>query len=204
MRHNHEEGIIIVSTPCLTPCLFSPRSARFIAPVLTLILVAGCGQQEYEELVTRRISELRNPTTPSTPEWEDFTSQTYGYAIEVPAKPTVTTQTQQGTEKLAMRVADTSYEVQFVEGVHDSLETAAASVRDLYSSAGFAISSTTEEDVNGLKATKMQFAKVDTGDAAMVQVVFLSNTQQTCSMAVIGSDYAPNDAERFFQSFSPN
>lgn len=188
-------------------CFSRQCPLRCPLPGLAIVVafVMGCGQAEYDQLVTQRISYLRNPPLPTAPEWLDFASPNFVYNIEAPVEPEVNAQLQDGTEQLTMQMASVVYQVQFVEGSDQtSLETAAKATQDLYVVMGYTMDSINEENVNGLPCSRMKFTKAHSGDTAIVQVFYLADKQQTCAMAVVGKDYSQDDAARFLESFVMN
>lgn len=188
-------------------CFSRQCPRRCSLPVLAVVVavVMGCGQAEYDQLVKQRISYLRNPPTPTAPEWMDFASPNFGYSIEAPVEPEVNAQLQDGTEQLTMQLASVVYQVQFVEGTDQtSLESAAKATEDLYVVLGYTMASINDENINGLPCSRMRFTKTRSEDTAIVQVFYLADKQQTCAMAVVGKDYSQDDAARFLESFVIN
>ena len=181
------------------------RLVRRLVIVLPIVFLLGCGQAEYDQLVNKRMAELRAPPEPAAADWLEYSSTNFAYQIEAPVEPQVNAQLQNGTEQLTMQLGKTTYQVQFVEGTNlTSLEEAAQAMQDLYAGQGFAMISTNEEDVNGLNCAKMEFTKSHGSETALVQVFFMADKQQTCAMAVVGKDYSKDDAARFLASFVPN
>ena len=177
------------------------RSSLGVALGMILGLTIGCGQKEYEQLVTQKIAELKDPRGNSAPQWEDFTSPNFGFQIEAPGPPNVSIESVDNDEieTVSMTIGTTNYQVVTVLGTANvALAEATQLIKTQYEQSSYNMITESDADVDGQKCKRIQFENPDNEDKARVQVCVMPNNK-TCVMAALG-DYAEEDADRFFDS----
>ncbi len=168
-----------------------------------LCVCLGCGKADYDQLVQKRISDLRSGRA-AVPRWQAYASDRFSFVCEVPAAPTLTpTDTDQiESEKLDAVVGSTAYQIVFLRGDTKQLGEASARVRQQYESAGFQIEGDQEDaNIGGYPGIRFHFVNNDSGTTARVQVFVLSDNR-SCAMSVVGSQLNDGDVLRFFDSFA--
>ena len=165
------------------------RYARFLAMLVTICLIMGCGQGSYEQLIKQQISEVGTWTSYESP---------LGYAVRIP----------DGVDSAPKSSTDSSDLLEFewkghrfrVEGLstnNPDLDAEATKLKDYYVSQSYEASEPRNVNVDKLSGKELTFTKPEADD---LQIRIVSFRQGIVSLMVSAPAIQDRIAQQFFGS----
>ncbi len=177
-----------------------------MAAAIGLTLLAGCGQGEYEKLISIRAEQLKNPHLHGILVWQEFESPDFRYAILMPrGEENVTTD--ESSEEITTETRDvtfgsTRYQVVCTRYATDTKpELLGQSVEEQYRRGGYV--DLPEDESKDLLSPNRSIKSLNLthpeNGLARVEVVPL-NARGIVTMAVLGAELDEQQCGKFFNS----
>jgi hypothetical protein len=168
---------------------------------MPLLLLTGCGVQEYESLVKGRLQQLKAEGQTEPIEWTEFRS-TVGVLIDFPgpANPVTNRQGEATAEELSVEAAKMEFRSAFVSGPTVESSRLADSSQQQFSNQGYSLTQRRESSLGNYTYVEVTMEHPETGDQVVVRA-FQLTPQQGCVLSVTGDRLADNaDVSRFLDS----
>ncbi|HEY6563522.1 MAG TPA: hypothetical protein VIY86_03450, partial [Pirellulaceae bacterium] len=199
-RENHREPQLAgFAGPGFTSALSAVRSdpALIKGSVLTrgipgllacgLLLVCGCGLSEYEQLVTKRIAELKASTAVGPITWRRLSSATGFYSQWPQEAQLISTAGENSTtEQLDATEGPIRFQAVFVTSSNPvNIDDLATTQEQNLQGQSFMMNGRTTGEANGLAFVEMNFLKLDESGQTRMRIYQLA-PEQTCILSVTG------------------